>query len=74
MRYVIPHEVANYDPTTPCVSGDEVLSRGLLDLSACDDGTLTAVFCDNPSQPEWPHIYSLTPRIGVIRLRLRTVV
>jgi hypothetical protein len=37
MIYYIPKELLDYDPK-------EQVSMGLVDLSACDDGTLTAVF------------------------------
>jgi hypothetical protein len=59
MIYYIPKELLGYDPK-------EMVSMGLVDLSACDDGTLTAVFHnalipfdDNPAG--WGRIYTTTP-------------
>jgi hypothetical protein len=44
MTYPIPPEVGGYDPR-------KRVSMGLCDLSACDDGTLTAVFEDKDGIP-----------------------
>ena len=52
MVYYIPSDVLGYDPR-------ERVSMGLLDLSACDDGTLTAVFEDKDG---WGRIFTATPR------------
>ena len=61
MVYYIPKELLGYDPK-------DQISVGLLDLSACDDGTLTAVFQEKlvvaglPFIPdEWGRIYTATP-------------
>jgi hypothetical protein len=52
MVYYIPSDVLGYDPR-------ERVSMGLLDLSACDDGTLTAVF---EGKDGWGRIFTATPR------------
>ena len=52
MVYEIPADVLGYNPK-------ERVSMGLLDLSACDDGTLTAVFEDKDG---WGRIFTATPR------------
>ena len=48
----IPSDVLGYDPS-------ERVYMGLLDLSACDDGTLTAVFEDKDG---WGRIFTATPQ------------
>ena len=63
--YRIPKEVLGYDPS-------EYISRGLVDLAACDDGTLTAVFEDKGGLGR---IYTATPRFEGKELIIeRTVV
>lgn len=54
MVYNIPSDLLSYDPSNR-------VSMGLLDLSACDDGTLTAVFEDEDSDG-WGRIFTATPR------------
>ena len=72
MTCAIPTSVGGYNPVdTPLT--------GLLDLSPCDDGTLTAVFSNYPTGPRfqfaagtypwlapwprWGYIYTVTPEI-----------
>lgn len=63
MHHEIPRDVGNYDLSQPIMDGTSYATGGLLGLSSCDDGTLTAVFVNDRSRLRWPHIYSLTPRI-----------
>jgi hypothetical protein len=63
MIYYIPKELLDYDPK-------ELVSMGLMDFSACDDGTLTAVFKNKltipltgPIDPDgFGRIYTATPK------------
>ena len=61
--YNIPNKVGDqdYDPSEVYEEEGRYYPMGLLDLSACDDGTLVGVYCDKPENQA--PVFLLTPKI-----------
>jgi hypothetical protein len=72
MEYRIPDDVGGYDPSKayrePYKDHDEYF--GLSDLSACDDGTLTAVFYERTYQRFRTRMFTMTPRMDRVKITL----
>ncbi|WP_435579808.1 hypothetical protein [Gilvibacter sp.] len=71
MVYDIPNEVGNsdYDPSEMYEDNGGFYPMGLLDLSACDDGTLVGVYCDKP-EVQAP-VYNMIPKIDRLARTLK---
>lgn len=72
MIYNVPHSgitSESYDPETNILDDNSLLfRRGILDLAACDDGTLTAIFANKSyslGESGSGSVYTITPKIDL---------
>lgn len=71
--YNIPHKVgeSEYDPTELSFHMDAFYPLGLIDLSPCDDGTLTALYFEKDKGFWQAPVYSMTPQIDRVARTLK---
>ena len=72
MVYKIPNKVGEieYDPNELGYVMGRYFTKGLLDLSPCDDGTLVALYAKKDSMAAAP-LYSMTPKIDRVARTLK---